>query len=264
MNILFYHCFSGISGDMHLGALIDLGVAPDYLTRELKKLPLADYELKITREQRKGITGTRVEVISENGHQALHQGNHHTPETELHGEHHDGKHQHLDYGEIIELINHSSLNENVQKLSKRIFQVLASAEATVHNQPIEKVHFHEVGAVDSIIDIVGAAICIDHLNPDKIITYPPELGSGLVECAHGVFPVPAPATFEILKGKPVRMGAIPFEATTPTGAALLCALANEFTETFRCVPERIGYGIGQRDYTIPNVLRVCRCSSHYS
>ncbi len=261
MNILFYHCFSGISGDMHLGALIELGLPPDYLTRELIKLPLAHYELKITREQRKGITGTRVEVIFEDHHHKSDHGDHSTEKKLRQGEDHHVHHQHLSYSTIIELINDSSLNENVQTISKRIFHVLAQAEATIHNQPIEEVHFHEVGAVDSIIDIVGAAIGIDYLQPDKIISSPPELGSGVVTCAHGIFPVPAPATLEILKGKPVTIGTIPFEATTPTGAALLSALVDEFTETLRCLPKKTGYGIGLRDYDLPNVLRACYCSS---
>jgi pyridinium-3,5-bisthiocarboxylic acid mononucleotide nickel chelatase len=256
MNILYYDCFSGISGDMHLGAMIDLGVDRHYLANELKKLPVNGYELSVHQDQRRGISGTRVDVIiTEEDHQAhLHHAAGHAHQGEQH------QHQ-RSYRDIVTLITNSSLNDNIKKIGKRIFLLLAQAEGTIHNTSIEEVHFHEVGAVDSIVDIVGAAICIDCLNPDKIIASPLELGSGFVDCAHGIFPVPAPATLEILKNKPVKVGAIPFEATTPTGAAILAAVVGEFVDTFSFVPQKTAYGIGHRDHTIPNVLRVCLCSS---
>ncbi|MDR1864064.1 MAG: nickel pincer cofactor biosynthesis protein LarC, partial [Bacteroidales bacterium] len=134
---------------------------------------------------------------------------------------------------------------------------VARAEAKIHGKSLGEVHFHEVGAVDSIIDIVGAAICIDFLKPDRIIASPVEMGGGFVQCAHGTFPVPAPATLEIMKGKPVKLGAVPFETATPTGVAILAALADEFTETPAFTVTKTGYGIGHRDGDIPNVLRVC-------
>ena len=256
MNILYYDCFSGISGDMHLGAMIALGVDRHYLANELKKLPVNGYELSVHQDQRRGITGTRVDVIitKEDPPANLH----HAADHLHHGEHH--QHQ-RSYSAIAALITNSSLNDTVKRISKSIFHLLAEAEAKIHNQPMEEVYFHEVGAVDSIIDIVGAAICIDCLNPGKIIASPPELGSGFVQCAHGVFPIPAPATLEILKDKPVKVGSIPFESTTPTGAAILAAVVEEFVDTFSFVPQKTAYGIGHRDHTIPNVLRVCLCSS---
>jgi pyridinium-3,5-bisthiocarboxylic acid mononucleotide nickel chelatase len=255
MNVLYYDCFSGISGDMHLGAMIDLGIDLHYLTQELKKLPVNGYELSVQKDQRRGITGTRVAVIipEEDHHAHLH----HAAGHAHHGDHHQLQ---ISYRDIITLINKSSLNDNVKKISKKIFLLLAQAEGMIHNKSIEEVHFHEVGAVDSIIDIVGAAICIDWLKPDKIIASPPELGSGFVQCAHGIFPVPAPATLELLKGKPVKVGAITSEATTPTGAAILVAVVDEFAEHCSFIPQKIAYGIGQRDNALPNVLRVCLCS----
>jgi len=255
MNAFYYDCFSGISGDMHLGAMIGLGADMHYLMQELRKLPVNGYELNVHQDQRRGITGTRVDVIiTEEGHPPR---SHHVVDDHRNGDHH--KH-HRSYRDIIGLINNSSLNDTVKEISNRIFQVLAKAEAKIHNQSMEEVHFHEVGALDSIIDIVGAAICIDCLKPDKIVASPPELGSGFVQCAHGVFPVPAPATLEILQGKPVRVGAIPFEATTPTGAAILAAVVEEFVDTFSFIPQKTAYGIGQRDHITPNVLRACLCS----
>jgi uncharacterized protein (TIGR00299 family) protein len=145
-----------------------------------------------------------------------------------------------------------------------IFTIVAQAEAKIHGKPVDEVHFHEVGAVDSIVDIVGAAICIDYLAPDRIISSPVEMGGGFVTCAHGIFPVPAPATLEIMKGKPVKTGAVPFETATPTGVAILAALADEFTETPRFTIVKTGYGIGYRDTEIPNVLRVCLAETDVS
>jgi uncharacterized protein (TIGR00299 family) protein len=249
MKILYYDCFAGISGDMNLGALIDLGVESEYLTDELRKLKLDGYELRITEQQRKGITGTRVEVIigeesPPRGHEHEHS---HEPEHHVHRNLHD----------IENIVNGSSLSEKVKAMSLKIFRLIAEAEAKIHGKSVDEVHFHEVGAIDSIVDIVGAAICIDRLSPDRIISSPVEMGGGFVRCAHGTFPVPAPATLEILKGKPMKLGATSFEMTTPTGAAILAALTDEFTETLSFAPASTGYGIGSRDTEIPNVLRVC-------
>jgi uncharacterized protein (DUF111 family) len=137
-----------------------------------------------------------------------------------------------------------------------IFSRVAVAEAKVHGKPIEDIHFHEVGALDSIVDIIGAAICVKYLKVDKILSAPVELGGGFVRCEHGKIPVPAPATLEILKGIPIKTGIIPFETTTPTGAAILAELVDEFTVLKNFKIEKIGYGVGTRDPEIPNVLRV--------
>ncbi|MBZ9685020.1 nickel pincer cofactor biosynthesis protein LarC [Clostridium estertheticum] len=264
MKILYYDCFSGISGDMNLGALLDLGIDEKYLIDELDKLKLNGYEIKVSRGIRKGIEGTKVDVILEDLHGDA-EGTHH--HQHLNGENVDGhshghiinKHSHHEQRnlkDIEKIIDCSELSSKVKELSKKMFMKVALAEAKVHGKPLYEVHFHEVGAVDSIVDIVGASICISYLNVDKIMSSSVELGGGFVKCAHGIIPVPAPATVEILKGIPVKLGAVPFETTTPTGAAILAANVCEFKDNNNFIVNKIGYGIGNRDTEIPNVLRV--------
>jgi len=250
MKVLYYDCFAGISGDMNLGAMLDLGVDPAYLKNELAKLPVHGYAIHIERDIRKGISGTRVEVVIDEHHRNMgHHGHDHD---------HEGSHQHLHrtFSEIRQLISSSSLIPAVKDISISIFEKVASAEAKVHNKPVDEVHFHEVGAIDSIVDIVGAAICLDKLAPDLVQCSTVELGGGTVHCAHGIYPVPAPATTEIVKNMPVRKGTVDHEATTPTGAAILSACVNEFTDKYDFTVLKSGYGIGGRDSAIPNVLRV--------
>ena len=231
---------------MHLGAMVDLGVPGDYLGKELAKLGIDEYRLSIKRASRSGIEGTMVDVILKK------------QETISHGA--SGTHNYAsarNFNDIKTLINKSSLNKQIKYLSISIFERIAHAEAKIHGVPIDKVHFHEVGAIDSIVDIVGAAICIDYLKPDLILAAPPELGSGMVKCEHGIFPVPAPATAEILSGIPVRLGGVNHEATTPTGAAILATLVKEFTSKNEFRILKTAYGIGFRDTgSVPNLLRV--------
>ncbi|MCB2297685.1 nickel pincer cofactor biosynthesis protein LarC [Clostridium tagluense] len=254
MKILYYDCFSGISGDMNLGALIDLGVDEKYLIEELDKLRLDGYEIKVSRGIRKGIEGTKVDVmLREHNHEHSHDGN---EDGHSHGHMNHNHHDHRNLKDIEKIIDCSELSSNVKELSKKMFMKVAEAEAKVHGKPLYEVHFHEVGAIDSIVDIVGAAICISHLNVDKIMSSSIELGGGFVKCAHGIIPVPAPATVEILKGIPVKLGAVPFETTTPTGAAILAVNVCEFKDNNNFIVNKIGYGIGNRDTEIPNVLRV--------
>jgi len=234
LKILYYDCFAGISGDMNLGALIDLGADTDYLLSELGKLKSGPYQIQFKREFRREIGGTRCEIV-------------------LSGE---PLQAHTDFKKIKDLISTSNLSEQVKKNSLKIFRILAEAEAKIHGQEIDEVVFHEIGAIDSIIDIVGAAICLENLKVDKIFSSPVQVGSGFVKCSHGIFPVPAPATAEILKGIPIRTGSVSFEAATPTGAAILAATVDEFTDHLDFIPTGIGYGIGMRDLDIPNVLRV--------
>lgn len=237
MKILYYDCFAGISGDMNLGALIDLGVEKSYLISELEKLNIEGFHLEIKQDQRRGITGTKADVIIENQD--------------------NEKHRHLRH--IEELVNGSTLTDRVKKLSLKIFDLIAIAEAKVHNISKEKVHFHEVGALDSIADIVGAAICLDYLKVDKVMSSSIQLGGGTVKCAHGIMPVPAPATAEIIKNIPVKTGLVNHEATTPTGAAILVATVDEFTDIIDIPIVATAYGIGNRDSEVPNVLRVYLC-----
>lgn len=256
MKILYYDCFSGISGDMNLGALLDLGIDKKYLIDELSKLSINGYEIKVSRDSRKGIEGTKVDVdLQEHHHEHTQDGSE--------GEHSHGHvgsnhshEEHRNLKDIEKIIDCSELSSKVKELSKKIFMRVARAEAKVHGKTLYEVHFHEVGAIDSIVDIVGAAICISHLNVDKIMSSSIELGGGFVKCAHGLIPVPAPATVEILKGIPVKLGAVPFETTTPTGAAILAANVSEFKDDNDFIIKKIGYGIGNRDTEIPNVLRV--------
>ena len=233
-RILYYDCFAGISGDMNLGALVDLGVDAAYLERELGKLNIEGFRLEVEPGMRKGISGTKVTVVVDH------------PENE--------KHRHLSH--IEALINNSSLSDRIKKKSLAIFDLVAEAEAKVHNISKEQVHFHEVGALDSIADIVGAAICQEYLEVDEIQASPVQLGGGFVKCAHGMMPVPAPATAEIVADIPVKTGLVEYEATTPTGAAILAATVDRFESRMELVVLKTGYGIGQRDGEIPNVLRV--------
>jgi len=235
MQVLYYDCFSGISGDMNLAALIDLGVPESVLMEELKKLNLFGYSVKSISEQRNGIFGTKVTV------------NLIKDKLENHRRH---------LADIIKIIETSDLNDNVKNKSLKMFHKLAEAEAKVHGKSIHEVHFHEVGAIDSIVDIVGTSICFDYLKPDKILCSPVELGSGLVKCAHGTFPVPAPATAEILKNIPINTGNQPFEATTPTGAVILACNVDAFTNLDNFNIEKTGYGIGNKEFEIPDVLRI--------
>lgn len=246
MRVLYYDCFSGISGDMNLGAMIDLGVDKNYLLEELSKLNLNEYTIEINKEERKGITGTKVNVILQEHHHHHH---------DLHD--HEDHHHHRNLRDIEEIVYSSELNEDVKKLSMEIFKKVAEAEAKVHGKSLYEVHFHEVGAVDSIVDIVGAAICFKFLKVDKVIASSIEVGKGFIKCAHGILPVPAPATIEILTGIPVKLGNVPFEATTPTGAAIIATLSEEFINDVNFKIDKIGYGIGHKDEgDIPNVLRV--------
>jgi len=234
MKIIYYDCFSGISGDMNLGAMIDLGTEESYLVNELNKLHLEGWKLEVIKDQRHGITGTKVTV------------------KQTRQEH---VHRHL--SDIEDIIDGSGLDERTKHLSKEIFMKVALAEAAVHGIEKEKVHFHEVGAVDSIIDIVGSAICFNALEVDEVHVSVVELGGGIVKCDHGSLPVPAPATAEIMKGIPSKRGGVDFEATTPTGAAIIATLGKVFNSTQPFKITRTGYGVGQKDHPdVPNLLRV--------
>jgi pyridinium-3,5-bisthiocarboxylic acid mononucleotide nickel chelatase len=234
MKIICYDCFSGISGDMNLGAMIDIGIEKEYLIGELNKLNLKGWELVVQKDQRHGIHGTKVTVRQTR---------------------HEHAHRHL--ADIKKIIYDSTLDNKTKELSLRIFMKIAEAEAAVHGISVERVHFHEVGAIDSIIDIVGAAICFNAIDVEAVHISPVELGSGFVKCDHGKLPVPAPATAEIIKGLPVKKGGVDFEATTPTGAAIISALGTHFGTDIVFINERTGYGIGHKEHPeVPNLLRV--------
>jgi uncharacterized protein (TIGR00299 family) protein len=240
-KILFFDCFAGISGDMTIGALLDLGVDQEQFIHEINKLQLHGYELEMNKSIKKGITGTSFHV---------HLTHHHHD----HEDHHH--HDHRNLFDVEKIIDDSDVKDSVKVMSKNIFRLVAEAEAKIHGKSLDEVHFHEVGAIDSIIDIVGAAVCMDLLGVDEVYASPLHVGTGFVHCAHGVFPVPAPATLEILKGVPIYNKGIETELVTPTGAAIVKALSEGFGDVPAMELHRIGYGLGKKDLDIPNVLRV--------
>jgi uncharacterized protein (TIGR00299 family) protein len=231
--LAYFDCFSGISGDMTLGALIDLGVPVQWLKESLKSVPISDFELSITSVSRHGIQAKRVHITSEDNTASR------------------------DFATIKSLINNSPLSLDIKQRSLEIFDKIADAEAVIHGCPKEHVHFHEVGGVDSIIDIVGTSLCLDYLGIEKIISSKIPLGKGFVSSQHGKLPIPAPATIGILKDVPVYGSGIPQELVTPTGAAIIVTLAKSYEAIPEMIVKKTGYGAGKRDLdTIPNVLRI--------
>lgn len=244
MKWLYLDCVGGISGDMFLGALIDLGLDIRTLRRELAKLKLDEFEVTARQGQRRGITGTKFDVTLHE-----HDTHHH------HG--HDHEHHGRSFRDIQRLIEASKLAVEVKRRAISAFRRLAVAEGKIHGMAPEKVHFHEVGAVDSIVDFVGACIGLRALGIGRVVASAPlRTGFGFVDCAHGRFPVPGPATLELLKGVPLYAGDEEAELITPTGAALLREFATEFGPMPAMKVQAIGYGLGSRDLPkSPNVLR---------
>ena len=234
MKTLYFDCFSGISGDMVLGAFLDLGVEEEYLKKELAKLHLDHYEIYAESTKKMGISGTRCHV------------------------HVKDEHVHRHFYEIQQMIQESELDEQVKNTAIAIFQRVAQAEGRVHGVPAEYVHFHEVGALDSIIDIVGAAICFHKIAPEKVYVSRINVGSGWVHCAHGTIPVPAPAVVEIMAEAHLPMYSkwIEQECATPTGVAIVAELSEYAPDLGFFVPERTAYGFGKKDFQMPNGLRM--------
>lgn len=234
MKILYFDCFSGISGDMTLAAFLDLGLPQERLQAELAKLGLKNYALHVFSGERQGIKALGLEVKV-------------GPQEE----------DHRHFRDIRALIENSSLSPQIKKLSLSIFQRVAAAEAKIHNQELDEVHFHEVGAVDSIVDIIGVAVGIDFFRPDKIFSSELPMGRGFVECKHGRLPLPAPATVEILKGYPLKGDPLEEELVTPTGAAIIATLSNGVSPLPNIKIEKIGYGMGKKNFPDrPNLLRL--------
>ena len=232
-TLLVLEPIGGIAGDMFLAAALDLGVPRGELERLLATLPLGGFRLEVAAAEAGGLRGTHLRVVAEGPS---------PPERGLR--------------QILEIVDQSGLSARAREAARAVFVRIGRAEATVHGLPLESVHFHEIGAVDSIVDVCGAAAALDLLGWPRLYATPPELGQGLVETAHGRLPVPAPAVLEILKGTPVKLGGPPGEAVTPTGAALLAALC-EVGDPPTIVPERVGYGVGTARWPDrPNVLRL--------
>jgi uncharacterized protein (TIGR00299 family) protein len=231
MNLLYLDTFSGISGDMMLGLLVDLGIDLHAIKGELAKLPVSGYKLEQRDEKRHGIGGTRVEVLCDNNQPAR------------------------TWTNIDTMLADSPLNDSVQSMARRIFQRLGEAEAHVHQVELNDVHFHEVGAVDAIVDIVGSAIGLHLLGVREIICAPLPLSSGMIRSAHGIIPLPAPATLQLLQGQPVRDAGSDRELVTPTGAAIASEIA-QFGSMPEMTIECIGYGVGGWELDDrPNLLR---------
>lgn len=308
MQILYFDCFSGISGDMTIGALLDLGIDKDEFINELSKLDLDGYTLDIKKVVKSGITGTSFDVIldshnhSEDKEHIAHSVNPEHDNSDVHIEqtghsdnsehdnsdehyehsehtghcvnskleHTDYKHEHVhvhvhsqeahgrSYRDICEIINKSSFDKSVKEFSLKVFEEIAIAEGIVHNKPIEDVHFHEVGAIDSIIDIVGVGICLKMLGVESVYSSPIHDGTGFIECQHGIIPVPVPAVVQMLKGSkiPYLSRDIHTELVTPTGLGIIKSLTNNYGVMPAISIKSVGYGMGKRDTGSLNALRI--------
>jgi uncharacterized protein (TIGR00299 family) protein len=256
-RILYFDCFSGISGDMALGALVDAGLPLDELTRALGSLALGDAHIHAERVLRAGVSAIKFKV-HEHEHDHAHEHHHRDHDHHDRGAGaHRHAHAHRSLSEIFRLIDGSSLSTAGRARAKAMFQRLGEAEAAIHQMPVEEVHLHEVGALDSIIDIAGIVFAMEWAGADRVVCSPLNVGGGMVQSAHGLFPVPAPATVSLLGDAPVYSGTVQKELVTPTGALI----ATTFAESFGPLPsmsiERVGYGAGDRDDPVtPNVLRV--------
>jgi pyridinium-3,5-bisthiocarboxylic acid mononucleotide nickel chelatase len=233
MKTLYFDCFAGASGDMILGALIAAGVDSQELRAQLSQLNVSGFSVEIETVDRSGLSATHARVLTQD----------------------ERKHRHL--SDILKIIDDSRLSEGVKRRASEIFTRLAHAEARVHNEPVEHIHFHEVGALDAIVDVVGAAICFELLGIERFISSPLHVGSGMMEMAHGRFPVPPPAVTELLKGVPFYSGEIKGELLTPTGAAIITTVCHDYGAIPEMRIESTGYGAGTREYDkFPNALRV--------
>lgn len=270
MQTLYLDIFSGISGDMFLGAMLDLGLDESHLRAQLASIPVGNYKLNIYRDARSSVEGVKFDVIldqpeSNHSHHHHHHGHSHSHDHHSHTHSHGGieDHGHDDqharnYAQIKTLIEESPLSDWVKRRSIAVFHRIAIAEGKVHGLPPEKVHFHEVGAVDSIVDILGACIALEALGCPKVLSAPVVEGTGFVHCAHGKFPVPTMATLSILgeAGISLTQCDVPYELVTPTGAALLAEFGESFGLMRGLVARKVGYGLGGRDIPgKPNVLR---------
>ena len=233
MRIAYFDCFSGASGDMILGSMIDAGLSPRRLREELKKVRLPTVHLNIKRVLKGGISSTQVVVEGRNE-----------------------KKSHRNLKEVLQIIERSHLDSEVKKKSKEVFERIAFVEAKIHRKPVEGIHFHEIGGLDSVVDIVGAVWGLRQMGIDKLYVSKVNVGAGFVKCEHGILPIPAPATLSLMTGKPIYSSGVERELLTPTGAALLTSLGSEFGKMPPMKVERIGYGAGKDDLPHPNLLRL--------
>lgn len=258
-RILYFDCFAGISGDMSIGALIDLGLNPDAVIEEIKKLGIKGYNIEIKKINKFSISGTDVKVTLTGEVDCRHNHGESDQEHE-HGHHHHHSHDDRErsLADISHIIESSRISQRAKELSIKIFTEIAKAEAIVHNKKLEEVHFHEVGAIDSIVDIVGAAICIDMLKVDKIYCSPVHEGQGFVHCKHGRLPIPVPAVIQMLRGSEISIVIedIKAELVTPTGFGILKTVSQGCRKMPEMLVESVGYGFGKTETGMLNALRV--------
>lgn len=254
MKVLYFDCSSGICGNMTLGALLEIVQDEKYFLDEIKKLNVDGYKIEISKKDSHGISGTYVNVIVDGKDEYGHV--HHIHEEEHHEHHHH--HEHRNLFDVNKVIDESKLDEKTKNLAKEIFLKVAGAESKVHGKPLDEVHFHEVGAIDSIIDIVGTAILVTKINPDIIISSTVNEGHGFINCAHGKLSVPVPATSEIFASENVRFKQIDVdtELVTPTGAAIISTLATKYDNMPEMNLEKVGFGAGTKDIGYANLLKV--------
>lgn len=266
---LYIECYAGISGDMFVASLLDLGVDKNYLLSNLQTLPLEGYKINISRVKKMALDACDFNIIldidnHDHDMQYLYEENHeHSHEHKHeHHEHHTHEanhthHVHRNLNDVTTIINNSQITDNAKSIANKIFQIIAEAEAKAHGTSVEQVHFHEVGAVDSIVDITAAAICIDKLNINKVFCSSLSEGKGFVNCQHGAIPIPVPAVVNIVSANDLKLHFTNTkgELITPTGAAIIAAIKTDDSMPENFMIEKIGIGAGKRQYNIPNVIR---------
>ena len=269
MKKLYFECSAGVSGDMTVAALLDLGADEEKLMASLKSLPLDGYSVCVSRVKKSGLDACDFNVILDETHenhdhdmQYLHGSgeehvhSHHHDHHQDHGEHHH-EHHHRGLQEVYDIIDGSSISDDARAIAKRVFEIIAGAEAKAHGVPVSEVHFHEVGAVDSIVDVVAAAVCLDDLGISDVIVSPLAEGYGEVRCQHGIIPVPVPAVANIAAEHGIILRSINVEGelVTPTGAAIMAAAGKQtpLPENYRIL--KVGLGAGKRDYPTSGVVR---------
>lgn len=267
---LYLECNSGISGDMTVGALIDLGADKEVLNKVLSTVNIEGFEIKYSRVKRAGLDCQDFDVVLDKehdgndhdmeylyGHTHEHEDHHEHHEDHHHEHHHDHHHEHRGLKEITEIIDSAAMTDNARKIAKRIFEILADAESKAHGVPVNEVHFHEVGAVDSIVDVISIAVCIDNLDVDKVIVPKLYEGHGTVRCQHGILPVPVPAVTNIVTDHKISLEILDVkgELVTPTGAAAVAALRTDETLPKEFKIKKVGMGSGKRDYGLAGFVR---------
>ena len=272
---LYIECYAGISGDMFVASLLDLGVDKDYLLSNLQTLPLEGYKINISRVKKMALDACDFNVILdvdnhdhdmqylyEENHEHTHEHEHSHEHKHEHHEHHTHEanhthHIHRNLNDVTTIINNSQITDNAKSIANKIFQIIAEAEAKAHGTSVEQVHFHEVGAVDSIVDITAAAICIDKLNINKVFCSSLSEGKGFVNCQHGAIPIPVPAVVNIVSANDLKLHFTNTkgELITPTGAAIIATIKTDDSMPENFMIEKIGIGAGKRQYNIPNVVR---------